>query len=167
MHQCRNFAVLKQSVLASQWQSKMSLTLVILHVLWSSNLRRGQELGDPAKAENPSGRLNRRRRASSLTGWPEDLKQNAHFFQKVVQTVFKLKKCQNIYNKAQLERPKHLHQTTFEPLKYLQQSMTWNRLFGWNLLKQKVVQYFAIFWGYFIFSKNPNESPKVALFGGK
>jgi hypothetical protein len=33
------------------------------------------------------------------------------------------KKGQNIYNKAQYESPKHLHQTTFEILKYLQQTM--------------------------------------------
>jgi hypothetical protein len=29
----------------------------------------------------------------------------------------------NIYNKAQFESPKHLHQTTFETLKYLQQTI--------------------------------------------
>jgi len=34
-----------------------------------------------------------------------------------------VKKGQNIYNKAQFENPKHLHQTTFETLKYLQQTM--------------------------------------------
>jgi len=34
-----------------------------------------------------------------------------------------VKKGQNIYNKAQLKNPKHLHQTTFETLKYLQQIM--------------------------------------------
>ncbi len=28
-----------------------------------------------------------------------------------------VKNCQNIYTKAQFESPKHLHQTTFEPLK--------------------------------------------------
>jgi hypothetical protein len=33
------------------------------------------------------------------------------------------KKGQNIYNKAQLKNPKHLHQTTFEISKYLQQTM--------------------------------------------
>jgi hypothetical protein len=31
-----------------------------------------------------------------------------------------VKKGQNIYNKAQFESPKHLRQTTFETLKYLQ-----------------------------------------------
>jgi hypothetical protein len=34
-----------------------------------------------------------------------------------------VKKGQNIYSKAQLENPKHLHQTTFKTLKYLQQTM--------------------------------------------
>ncbi len=33
------------------------------------------------------------------------------------------KKCQNIKIKAQLESPKCLHQTDFETLKYLQQTM--------------------------------------------
>jgi hypothetical protein len=33
------------------------------------------------------------------------------------------KKGQNIYNKAQFETPKHLHQPTVETLKYLQQTM--------------------------------------------
>jgi len=34
-----------------------------------------------------------------------------------------VKKGQNIYNKAQLKNPKHLHQTTFKTLKYLTQTM--------------------------------------------
>jgi hypothetical protein len=34
-----------------------------------------------------------------------------------------VKKCQNIYNKAQFENSKHPHQTTFETLKYLQHNM--------------------------------------------
>jgi hypothetical protein len=34
-----------------------------------------------------------------------------------------LKKGQNIHNKAQFESPKRLHQTTFETLKYPQQTM--------------------------------------------
>jgi hypothetical protein len=49
---------------------------------------------------------------------------------KIHQTFFKnspkscqVKKDQNIYNKAQFEIPKHLQQTTFETLKYLQQTM--------------------------------------------
>jgi hypothetical protein len=33
-----------------------------------------------------------------------------------------------------------------------------------NLLKQKVAQNVTIFWGYFIFSKNHKEPPKVAQF---
>jgi hypothetical protein len=34
-----------------------------------------------------------------------------------------VKKGPNIYNKAQFESPKHLHQSTFETLKCLQQTM--------------------------------------------
>jgi hypothetical protein len=34
-----------------------------------------------------------------------------------------VKKGQNIYNKAQFENTKHLRQTTFKTLKYLQQTM--------------------------------------------
>jgi len=41
----------------------------------------------------------------------------------MAQKVAKSKKGQNIYNKAQFESPKHLQQTTFETLKYLQQTM--------------------------------------------
>jgi hypothetical protein len=36
--------------------------------------------------------------------------------------------CQNIYIKAEFESPKHLHQTTFEALEYLQQTMCGNCL---------------------------------------
>jgi hypothetical protein len=39
------------------------------------------------------------------------------------------KNGQKIYNKAQFENPKHLHQTTSKTLKYLQQTMFWNCLF--------------------------------------
>jgi hypothetical protein len=45
-------------------------------------------------------------------------------FQNVTQKVSKAKKAKNIYNKAQFENPKHLLQTTFETLKYLQQTMS-------------------------------------------
>ncbi len=40
-----------------------------------------------------------------------------------------LEKCQNINIKAKFESPKQLHQTTFETLKYLQQTMCGNWLF--------------------------------------
>jgi hypothetical protein len=56
---------------------------------------------------------------ATFSGRPEYLKKHP-IFQKVGLTVSKPKKCQNIYNKAQSESPKHLHQTTFETLKYLQ-----------------------------------------------
>jgi hypothetical protein len=49
--------------------------------------------------------------------------KNRIFFQKVAQKVSKLKKCQKICNKAQIESPNFQHQTTFEILKYLQQTM--------------------------------------------
>ncbi len=42
-----------------------------------------------------------------------------------------VKKGQNIYNKAQFESQKHLHQTTFETSKNQQQTMFWNCLFRW------------------------------------
>ncbi len=51
----------------------------------------------------------------------------------------------------------HLHQTTFENLKYPQQSMYWNFLFSWNtekFLKQKVAQNVDNSLGYIIFSKS-------------
>jgi hypothetical protein len=47
-------------------------------------------------------------------------KKFAKFFKKIAQKVAKSKKCQNIYNKAQFERPKHLQQMTFETLKVAQ-----------------------------------------------
>ncbi len=60
-------------------------------------------------------------------------------------------KGQNIYNKAQFESPKHLHQTTFETLKFLQQTMFLNFLFGWKCNKfaltkssQKCHHYFGL-----------------------
>jgi hypothetical protein len=62
------------------------------------------------------------------------------------------KKLQNLYNKAQFESPKHLHKTTFETLKYLQQSMFWTAYLGENvinLLKQKVAQNAITSLGYF------------------
>jgi hypothetical protein len=56
----------------------------------------------------PLGRVTRR------------LEKNCQIFQRIAQKVTKSKKGQNIYNKAQFGSPKHLHQTTFETLKYLQ-----------------------------------------------
>jgi hypothetical protein len=44
-------------------------------------------------------------------------------FQRIAHKVAKSRKGQNIYNKAQFGSPKHPHQTTFETLKYLQQTM--------------------------------------------
>jgi len=49
--------------------------------------------------------------------------KNRPIFVKRSPNILKAKKGQNIYNKAQFEREKHLHQTTFEILKYLQQIM--------------------------------------------
>jgi hypothetical protein len=51
------------------------------------------------------------------------LEKNCQFFQRIAQKVAKSQKGQNIDTKAQFENPKHLHQTTFETLKYLQQTM--------------------------------------------
>jgi hypothetical protein len=50
-------------------------------------------------------------------------KKICQIFQKIAQKVAKSKKGQNIYNKAHFESPEHLHQTTVETLKYLQQTM--------------------------------------------
>jgi len=58
------------------------------------------------------------------------LKRNSPIFQKVAPKSLQGKKGQNIYNKAEFESPKHLHQTTFETLKYPKQTMFWNCLFG-------------------------------------
>jgi hypothetical protein len=44
------------------------------------------------------------------------------FFKKIAKMSPSLK-GQNIYNKSQFEGPKHLDQTTFETLKYLQQTV--------------------------------------------
>ncbi len=51
------------------------------------------------------------------------LEKNCQIFQKNCPKRCHVKKDQNIYNKAQFENPKHLHQTTFKTLKYLQQTM--------------------------------------------
>ncbi len=70
-----------------------------------------------------------------------------------------------MYTKAQFESPKHLPQSTFETFKCLQQTMHEIAYLGEivvNLLKPKVAQNVAISLGYFIFSKNHNELPKVA-----
>jgi hypothetical protein len=66
-----------------------------------------------------------------------------------------VKKGQNIYNKAQFENPKHLHQTTFKTLKYLSTTAYLGKNVI-NLLKQKVPQKVTI-----IFSKNHYVPPKV------
>jgi hypothetical protein len=92
-----------------------------------------------------------------VTRW---LEKSYQIFQRIAQKVAKSKKGHNIYNKAQFENPKHLHQTTFKTLKYLQQTMFWNCLLRKNvinLLKQKVAQK-----AFQILSKNHNEPPKVA-----
>jgi hypothetical protein len=71
-------------------------------------------------------------------------------FSKNSPKICQVKKGQNIYTKAQFESPKHLHQSTFKTLKYLQQTMFRNCFLGKNvinLLKQKVVQKVAIIFG--------------------
>jgi hypothetical protein len=57
----------------------------------------------------------------------QKVRKNCPIFRKVAQKSPSQKR-QNIYNKAQFESPKHLHQTTFETLKFLQQSMFLNCL---------------------------------------
>jgi hypothetical protein len=71
------------------------------------------------------------------------LKKNCPIFQKVAQTVSKPKKAKNTQYKAQLEKPKHLHQTTFETLKYYNKPCFETAYLGenvLNLLKQKVTK---------------------------
>ncbi len=81
-------------------------------------------------------------------------------FSKIAQKVAKSKKGQNIHNKDQFESPKHLQQTTFETLKYLNKQCFETAYLGGkliNLLKLKVAQKVAIILGYFILLKNHNE----------
>jgi hypothetical protein len=49
-------------------------------------------------------------------------KKICQIFQRIAQS-HQVKKGQNIYNKAQFENPKHLHQTTFKTFKYLQKQV--------------------------------------------
>jgi hypothetical protein len=53
----------------------------------------------------------------------EDLGKIAQIFEKVAKTVAQLKRCENVYIKAQFESPKQLHQTPSELVKYLQHTM--------------------------------------------
>ncbi len=59
----------------------------------------------------------------------QKIRKNHQIFQRIAQKVAKSKKGQNVNNKAQFKGPKHLHQTTFKTLEYLQQTMFWNCLF--------------------------------------
>jgi hypothetical protein len=49
--------------------------------------------------------------------------KNSPIFQKVAQKISKLKKCQNICNKPQIQSPNYQHKTTFETIKNLKQTM--------------------------------------------
>jgi hypothetical protein len=51
------------------------------------------------------------------------LEKNCQIFQIIAPKSCQVKKGQNIYNKAQFESPKPMQQTTFETLKYPQQTM--------------------------------------------
>jgi hypothetical protein len=51
------------------------------------------------------------------------LEKNSPKFSKNSPKSCQVKKGQNIYNKAQIENQKHLNQSTFKTLKYLQQTM--------------------------------------------
>ncbi len=88
-----------------------------------------------------------------------------HNLCKVAQTVTTAKSAKISTSKFNCKSPKHLHQTSFKTLKYLQQTKFWNCLLGKNvkkLLKQKVAQNVAISLGYFSVPKIHNEIPKVA-----
>ncbi len=85
------------------------------------------------------------------------LEKNHPIFWKVAKTVAKTKKWLNIYIKAKLISPKHLHQTTFETLKYQRQIMFQNCWFRWNckkMLMQKVVQMLQFLWATSSFQKS-------------
>ncbi len=77
-----------------------------------------RERGSSAKMTLPVGKLTTP--VHRVIGKFE--KEFAQFF-KISPRLLQVKKGQNIYNKAQFENPKHLHQITFETLKYLQQIM--------------------------------------------
>jgi hypothetical protein len=65
-------------------------------------------------------------------------------------------KCQNIHIKTQFESLKHVHETTFVTLKYLQKTHLETTYLGYNvinLFKKKVAQNVNISLGYFIFQK--------------
>jgi len=64
--------------------------------------------------------LVRRKQAGRVT---RRLEKNCQIFERIAEKVAKSKQGQNIYNKAQFESPKHLHQTTYKTLIYLQQIM--------------------------------------------
>ncbi len=80
----------------------------------------------------------------------QKIRKNGQIFQKIAQKGGKSKKGQNIYNKPQNIYNKPCFETA-----NLGEILI-------NLLKQKVAQKVAIILGYFILSKNHNESPKVA-----
>ncbi len=92
-------------------------------------------------------------------------KENCQIFQRIAQKVAKSKKAkisttklnlkiQNIYIKPLL-KPENTHNKPCFESAYLGKNVI-------NLHKQKVAQNVAIILGYFIFSKNHNEPPKVA-----
>jgi hypothetical protein len=63
-----------------------------------------------------------------------------------------MQKGQNIYNIAQFESTKYLHQTNFETLKYLQHTMLETAYLGENvinLLQQKVAQNATTYFHFF------------------
>jgi hypothetical protein len=67
--------------------------------------------------------LCQRSEANPSQGDQKIRKKNLPKFSKNSQIRHQVKKGQNIYNKAQFESPKHQHETFFETLKYLPQTM--------------------------------------------
>jgi hypothetical protein len=93
------------------------------------------------------------------TGWPEDLKKNLPNFS-IAQKVTKPKKCQKYLQLRAIWKPK-----TYTPNHFRNHKIPTTAYLGEhaiNLLQQKVAQNVTISLGYFIFSKNLNEPPKVA-----
>ncbi len=95
------------------------------------------------------------------SGWPEVFKKKLPNFSRSSPKSLQTQKNAKI----EIESPKCRYQTTFETLKYLQQTILWTTLLRWKCNRfawQKIAQNIAISLGYFIFSKNHNEPPKVA-----
>ncbi len=90
-----------------------------------------------------------------------DWGKNHPIFEKSSQNSRFSKKCLNIYIKAQFESLKHVQQTTFEALKYLQNHVL-KLVISVNVKKIARAKSNPKCCLYYIFSKSRNGHPKVA-----